>query len=328
MPFPYREPNSGLRAAEAGMWDWIDRFGLFTSAESQERLRQLRLPLNSARYHALADPLSLPLLNLPMIWGWVVDEQFDDGAVGRDVPRCCAALSGLTDVVRHGTVRPGANPIEAAGADLCQRLFEHRSPRWVQDFKHTVIDWLWAYYVEAVDRATGRYPTLDSYRPHRVSTSDERMFMLLSEYGGHIDLPAAVTRLPAYRQLMDAAAEHMGLFNDVISLPKESPIGYHHNAVTLVAHYENVDTHEAAERVNTMLTDCIQRMLDAEQELPPQLAATHVSDQVYADALRMVQAIKAHTRGNFDWHFEVTRYDAPGPLTDEGKPAYVPDLLP
>ncbi|AXU17284.1 terpene synthase family protein [Streptomyces clavuligerus] len=326
MPFPARPLNAGMEQARQRMWAWIDHFGLGPSEASHQRLSQLRLEVITARYYPFVEPSALPLLALHMAWAWCVDEQFDDGPAGRDPRWCLTALRGLRDAVLGGSHIPG-NPLEAAAADFHRRLGEVHSPRWVRDYTDVTTRWLWSYYAESLDRATDRHQPLPDYRRHRQVTSGEHMFFMLAEHGAGRELPDSVSRLPAYIALQDAAAEHMGLLNDIVSLPKEEPIGDVHNAVTLVSRHSRVPAAEAAEAVNDMLTDCVHRMLAAEDELPGQLDAVGVTERTRADALAMVEAIKAHTRGNFDWHFEVSRYAGPGQLDEAGSPAYVADVL-
>lgn len=326
MPFPRVPPNRGMAEAGRQMWAWIDRFGLVTGDASRRRLRQLRMELISARCHPRADPDLLPLLALHMAWGWSVDEQFDDGPAGRDVRWSLSAIDGLVDAV-EGRVTDSSNPLERAGADLYRRLNAGRSRSWVRSLRDDTVRWLRGYYVETVDRATSWYQPTAEYRRHRQITSGEHMYFALSELGARVDLPEGVRRLPAYVALQDAAAEHMGMFNDVISLVKEQAVGYHHNAVTLVSHHTKAPLRQAVEDVNVMLTDCVERILAAERRLAVQLRAAGVGAQARDDAATMVGAIKAHTRGNFDWHFAVDRYAEPGELHDDGRPAYVADLL-
>lgn len=296
---------------------------MFTSASSRTRLEQLRNELISARYHPYAAPELMPLLTQFMAWAWVVDEQFDDGPAGRDPAWCRRSVQGILDAFNG---RPGDHPLEAAAVDLWSRLAPGRSQRWQADFLAWTTGWLWTYYTETVDRATSRYQTLTEYRHHRELGSAEHLFFALSEMGAGLDLPEHVHRLPALELMRSASAQHQGLFNDIMSLSKEQPVGYFHNAVALTAHHERVSIAEACERVNALLTECIQQMLTAEQQLPDQLAKASIDDHFTRQALAIAEAYKAHTRGNFDWHFEVTRYAGPGEVRD-GRALYVADLL-
>ncbi|MFB8031760.1 terpene synthase family protein [Streptomyces sp. NPDC056004] len=84
---------------------------------------------------------------------------------------------------------------------------------------------LWTYYTEALDRATSRWQTKAEYRLHREVGSGEYLFFALSELGAEINLPQVVHRLPALKLMRSAAAQHQGLFNDVMSVAKEEPEG-------------------------------------------------------------------------------------------------------
>ncbi|MFB7636502.1 terpene cyclase [Streptomyces sp. NPDC056149] len=323
MPFESVDPNPGLEAARAPLWEWLDSFGLFTSDASRRRLEQLRNELISARYHPYADPELMPLLTQFMAWAWIVDEQFDDGPAGRDPTWCRRSIESILGIFDG---QAGARPLEAAGADLWRRLSAGRSQRWRRNFVAWSTAWLWTYYTETLDRVTSRYQTLDEYRLHRELGGAEHLFFALSEMGAGLDLRESVHRLPAMKLMRSAAAQHQALFNDILSLVKEEPVGYFHNAVALTVHHDRVTVPEACESVNSLLTVCIDQFLAAERALPSQLAAAGIDDSLSEQALALAQAYKAHTRGNFDWHFEVTRYSAPGEIRD-GKALYVANLL-
>ncbi|MBA2813885.1 hypothetical protein E0500_042940 [Streptomyces sp. KM273126] len=138
--------------------------------------------------------------------------------------------------------------------------------------------WLWTYYTETLDRVTSRYQTLTECGLHREIGAAEHLFFALSEMGAGIDLPESVHRLPALKVMRSTAARHQGLFNDIVSLIKEEPVGYFHNAVALVFHHDRVTVAEARERVNAMLADCVHAFLTAERELPSQLAAAGIDE--------------------------------------------------
>ena len=323
MPFPAVAPNPGRGTAHAPMWDWIDRFGLFTSDESRDRLVQLEIELITARYHPYVDPDLMPLFAQFMAWAWIVDEQFDDGPAGRDPAWCLRSIQGITAAFDG---RVGENPLEEAAADLRERLFHGRPERWCRGFVAAIRAWIWTYYVEAIDRATARYQRLAEYRLHRELGSGEYLFFALSEMGAALDLPEHVHRLPALTLLRSSSAQHQGLFNDIVSLAKEVPVGYFHNAVALTVHHDNVTVPEAVEAVNAALTECVERFIAAERDLPVQLAAAGIDDGTAERAMALADAYKAHLRGNFDWHSEVSRYSAPG-KTSDGQALYVADLL-
>jgi (+)-beta-caryophyllene/(+)-caryolan-1-ol synthase len=323
MPFPENGVNPAFAATFEEPWQWADHFGIIPTAKSRANLERTRPNLISARYHPTARASAFPLLVEFMMFGWCVDEEFDDGAVGRDAAWCRRSIESLVVALNGGVC---TNALARAAADLRKRACAGRSTSWQKGFITDVTCWLWNYYVETVDRCTGRFPPIAKYRLIREKGSGEAQFMDLSEIGLGIDLSEAVRRLPGFVTIRSMAEQHMGIYNDIWSISKELAVGYYHNAAILFAHHEQVPLQVGVVLANNLLTDCVEQILAAERELPKQLKAAGITGQEYDDALTMVQAYKDQVRGNFDWHFETQRYQDREEITGSA-PNYVPNLF-
>ncbi|MFF4603437.1 terpene synthase family protein [Streptomyces sp. NPDC001339] len=311
MPFRDQGLNPAAGEAEAAMWAWLESNGLLPTPADRHRVERTRPASMYARWCPQAAPEVLSLLTQYLAWAFIVDDQFDIHAP--DPHRCrdvITALDAVFDGPGHISGQP-SGPLVEAFADLWQRLSAGRSAGWCQAFRADVRAWWCTYYREAVGSSTGQLPQLEEYRAHRREGVGLYMFMDISEIASGLDLAPEVRHLPAVRDLRDAAEEHMGLYNDIYSLPSDEAVGYLYNAVLLLEHHHQHPRRQAMRIVNDMLTACIHRMCAAQQRLPAELDAARITGQARADALRTTDDYLRYVRANFDYHHQTPRYTNP-----------------
>ncbi len=323
---PYRPAvHPALREESVPLWDWVDGHRLLRSAAAREQhVERTRPELMVARCFPAAHPDWFGLLCRWLAWAFIVDDELDDGPAGRDAARCRGAIEGLLAAV-EGNPDPG-NGFAVALAELWERTTRGRSGGWRLRFEVNLRDWLWSYHTETVQRSREEFPAIPEYLAHRRHTVGTLWCVDLMEAALGIELPAAVHQLPEFGALCGAAAEHIGLFNDVLSGEKERRLGYTHNSVLLHEKHSGMSTSEAVEAVNVLLTERIE-MLDASARiLLDHLETAGFGEPVRAETRTGIAGLRALVRGNFDWHFEVGRYRAPEALV-QGRPGYVDELF-
>lgn len=306
------------------MWAWLEEHRLVRSQAARRHWQRSNPALASALYHPRSDPAALPVQVLYMAWAFVVDDEFDDGPAGSDPVRCLKAVSGLLAVFDGS---PGGNPLSKAFALLWPELSVGRSASWQNAFRVDMAAWLWTYYTEAVDRRSGRVPTVTEYQVHRRYGVDLLNFFDLAELGTRIDLPDAVRHLPAFVSLRHSGVEQIGLFNDICSARKERAAGYRHNIVFILEHHHGCTTQEAVDTANAMVTDCVHRMVAARTALDGELDAAGISAVLRQDARAAADNIIAVVRGNVEYHARSERYTDPDLDVNVGAPDYVDDLF-
>ncbi|MFE3701203.1 terpene synthase family protein, partial [Nocardia tengchongensis] len=174
-----------------------------------------------------------------------------------------------------------------------------------------ILEWWWSYYTESVRTITRDLPKLDEYRTHRQISVAIYMLLDLSEITYGIDLPDAVRQLPALKTLRAAVTEHMGLINDVHSLPADEAVGYAYNAVLLAEYHFGCTRAHALRVVNELLTDCIVRIGHLEEALAEELDVLGIAGQTRADIMHTLEDYRRYVRANFDFHYRAPRYTSP-----------------
>lgn len=338
MPFAERPITQDLKLAESEMWSWLDRFELCPSSSASQHLRRTRPELITALYIPAADKLTLPYLSQWMAWFFVIDDQFDhSGPSGRNGHRCAETIRSILDVIEHESAFSSPVDMQAlprahrALADLWNRLPLHLSALWRDSFREHIRSWLWSDYAETVDRATGRLPALWEYREHRRDNVGNHMLLDLCEVTAPAELAEKARRLPSMENLRKAAIEHTGIINDIRSLEKERANGDHRNVVLLIEHSDGLLTEEAIRQAVDISSECVERMLAAHGQLSGQLSAIEISGADQQNALGIAEQYLALVRGNFDYHyqtsrFQVGRYDHPDEFR-AGAPNYLVELF-
>ncbi|MBL1079354.1 hypothetical protein JK358_33610 [Nocardia sp. 2] len=317
MPFEAEGVNPAELDAEAGMWAWLEAFDLVPSAPTRRRMERTRPARMYALWCPRAAPGELTLLTQYTAWAFIVDDQFDIEVP--DPRRCLAAVTALIDVFEPGATPRGV--LAVAFADVWKRLCAGRSRGWRAAVETEIRAWLWTYYSESVGRLSGNLPDLETYRAHRRDGVALYVFLDISEIAEGVDLVPAVRHLPALRTLREAAVEHMGLFNDVLSVASDEASGYLYNAVLLAEYHGGRTRSEAVALVDGMLTECVERMIAAIGRLPEELSDAAVSGSERADALAAARNYQLYVRANHDYHYQAARYtSAPVEALEHGLP--------
>jgi (+)-beta-caryophyllene/(+)-caryolan-1-ol synthase len=212
MPFNQSGANPAVDQAGAGMREWLEDFGLCPSPAARRSIDRTRPELCVAYYYPALDPENLTLFAQFCAWAFVLDDEFDDGQIGCDPPRCERAINGLLDAFDEAPLAKGS--LARAFSNLWSRLTPGRSSSWCQALRADITAWLWTYYGETVDRKSQLLPPISYFREHRRDAVGEPMFLDLAELAAGADLPEPVRRLLSIQEMKNAAAEQMGLYND------------------------------------------------------------------------------------------------------------------
>ncbi|WP_146161256.1 terpene synthase family protein [Nocardia sp. MDA0666] len=317
MPFDSEGANPAESEAEQVMWAWLERCDLVPSEPTRRRMRRTR----PARMYALWCPYAgvdaLGLLSRFTAWAFIVDDQFDIEIP--DPARTLATITELEEVFEDGAHPRGV--LAVAFAELWRELCAGRSRHWRHAVRTELSAWLWTYYTESIGRLTDRYPDLDDYRAHRRDSVALYVFLDISEIAEGVDLCAAARALPALHAIREASVEHMGLFNDILSIDSDEASEYLYNSVLLAERQQGLDRKQAVEVVDRMLTGCVRRMLTGIDALPAELDAAGLSGHERADILSTATCYTRYVRANFDYHYQAARYtSAPREALEHGAP--------
>ncbi|WP_157573677.1 terpene synthase family protein [Nocardia jejuensis] len=316
MPFDPAGANPAEVEAEAGMWAWLVQYGLIPTELTRRRMERTRPTRMYALWCPRADVESLTLLSQYCAWAFVVDDQFDIEIP--DPQRCLDAVRALIAVL-DGSEPQGV--LAVALADLWKRLSHGRSTDWRESVRDEMRSWLWTYYAESVGRLSGNLPDLETYRAHRRDGVALFVFLDISEIAEGVDLSPGARHLPAMKSLREAAVEHMGLFNDVLSVASDEASGYLYNSVLLAEYHYGHTRTQSLELVNGMLTECVDRMTDARKRLAIELDDAGLDGEDRADTLATAHNYTIYVRANFDYHYQAARYtSAPQEALEHGSP--------
>jgi (+)-beta-caryophyllene/(+)-caryolan-1-ol synthase len=229
------------------MWEWIDGHDICSGAAERQRMRATEGVLCMALYYPDADAVTFERLCQWLGWAFVADNVIDNPPVSIHPHATDAVIDPMVAVLDGG---PAATPLAAALADVRSQVMAGRSTAWRDEFTQATRQWLWSAYAHAVHHASGQRPTLTDYQSaaHRHA-SGYPMTLALCEYATGTDLAARVRNLPAYTVMRRAAADHLGLVNDLYSAHIEDPSERYHNMVFVVARQHRISIADAAEQV-------------------------------------------------------------------------------
>ncbi|MGH9127126.1 MAG: terpene synthase family protein [Acidimicrobiales bacterium] len=305
MPFP-PGLNPAMNESRQQMEAWSDKHGLRPTTEARRQREKSRPELYIARSFPDAASDSLTLITEWIEWGFVIDDELDDGPLGRCVAHCATAVADLLAALDEPS--PAGTPIARAGQDLWRRTLPGRSTAWLRRLHSDIQAWLWTYHTETVQRATGYVPDIEEYRIHCRNAAGMLWFMDLYELAVNVDMPDSIAFLPSFTAMRLAAVEHAAFLNDILSIPKESPLGIFHNAVTIFIRRDEMTADAAVAAVNDLTTQCVHRYMAARRAFDDEIRHVPGPPDLKHGATRCADGIAALMRGIHDWHLEVDRY--------------------
>lgn len=322
-PFPQRT-NPHVGHTREHLDSWTRSTGLVHRESARERFEQADFAAFVGMVHPTADPGQLDLVADWFVWLFLVDDQLDDGHLGRDPERVRHVVARMRAVV-DGTApdpEPGEDLPRAVVAltDLWERTVPDVPPHWRTRFAFHLVAYLTtATTWEAGNRADGVVPSEETYIAKRRHTGAIHVCMDLIEIVAGIEAPASIHNDPRFITALEAACNVVCWANDVYSYEKEQVLGEIHNLVHLVRHHRGLGEQEALDLVAERIATETERFLTAEDELLelyPQLSGLLVP---YLDGMR------SWMRGNLDWSMrtprynpaDVSQYEEPGQYLEE-----------
>jgi Terpene synthase family 2, C-terminal metal binding len=303
---PQLNPHVGHAVEHLGRW--VLDHGLLSGPAARQRFERAGFGRFAAMTYPAADRSGIEIVADWFAWLFLLDDQLDDGLVGKDRGETAALGASILAVLEGSTVDPGSPAIVRSLADLWSRTTATAGTAWRERFVDHMVAGAMAAAWEADNRIRGVIPTEASYIDKRRHTGAIYVCMDLVEIVEHVELPAEVYHSPVFTAALDAACDVVCWTNDLYSLDKETALGEHHNLVTVSMHERGLGTTDA---VNLTARRIAARLRAYSEYEPAVLAAwPGYQDEINASLAGM----RSWMRGNFDWSSGTRRYlDSPDP---------------
>jgi hypothetical protein len=305
-PFP-AETNPHVEAAANHLTLWVAEQGLLGTGRGRDRFVAANFAMFAAMTYPTASEDDLALVADWFAWLFLLDDQLDDGGIGRDPSGSAELMKALFTVLTDTELAPPTRQqpaIVTSLADLWQRTSASQCATWRQRFvEHVVAGGLAAVW-ESENRASEIVPDESSYVENRRHTGAIYVCMDLIEIVEHVAVPDDIYRSPLFADGLDAACDVVCWTNDVYSLDKEMALGEHHNIVSVIGHHRDLDVPEATavavEKIAARTADFIRaerQMVDAWPDHRREVSA-------------YLAGMRSWMRGNRDWSARTLRYRA------------------
>lgn len=271
-------------------------------------------PLLCAYTHPDCSAEALDLITDWYVWVFFFDDHFlEVYKYTQDMAGAKAYLDRLPAFMPADLSAPAlvaANPVERGLDDLWRRSAPARTMAWRTRF----IEATWNLLVESLWE-------LANININRVSNPIEYIEMRrkvggapwsagLVEIAAGAEVPADLAHTRPLRVLRDTFADAVHLRNDLFSYQREvEDEGENSNCVLVVERFFGVDTQEAAEITNDLLTSRLHQFENtAFVELPLLFAAHQTDPTAQADVFAYVKGLQDWQSGGHEWHMRSSRY--------------------
>jgi hypothetical protein len=293
---PRNNPHVG--PARRHLREWVEAVGLVRSESAATRFESANFAGFAAQTYPDADETALCLVADWFGWLFLLDDQLDDGLVGRDLNATQALVYQLAAVLLDGETS-AQSPIAAALADLWQRTRMRASADWRDRFTRHMTAGCAAALWETTNRIAGVIPSVADYVANRRHTGAIYVCMDLVDVVTGTEVPAEVYLEPAFQQVLTAACDVVCWTNDLYSLDKEHGLGEVHNLVTVVEHHSGCSRDQAVLEVVGAVDSELDRFL---------VGAAVLARRANPAIEVALAGMRSWTRGNFDWSSATRRY--------------------
>ncbi|TFK67853.1 terpenoid synthase [Pluteus cervinus] len=204
--------------------------------------------------------------------------------------------------------------------DLYKRILKTTSPGTQQRFLETMDFFFQSVTQQAVDRAAGFIPDLESYIALRRDTSGCKPCWAFIEFANNLNLPDEVMDHPVIRSLGEATNDLVTWSNDIFSYSVEQSKGHTHNMISVVMNQEGLDLQSAVDFVGRLCKESIDRFNQDRANVPSWGPKIDEEVSIY------VNGLADWIVGSLHWSFETERYF--GKSGKEVKTTHVVKLLP
>ncbi len=301
--------NPHVKAAQLHLLKWVQTFNLVQKETARKRFMRANFAWFAACTYPTADADNLALVSDWFAWLFLVDDQLDDGVIGRQLEQAQEVLGELLcvldDIGTSGRLLPPSahsSSAIASLANLWQRTFPQSTPTWRKRFFRHVADCFAAANWEAQNRIQGIIPDETTYIKKRRDTGAIYICLDLIDIVEHIDLPLHIYNSQVFQDTLEATSNVVCWCNDIYSLEKEKALGESHNLVLVVQHTHHFTQQEAMNYVSDRICAEIQLFLNLQQQV---LALFPMHTQ---DLQKYLAGMRSWMRGNLDWSSETKRY--------------------
>jgi hypothetical protein len=317
--------------AEAHVREWAAEFGLIRSQAARDRFRKTAPGELSGRVYATAaDPGRLAAATAWIGWLFLIDDQLDEGATGKDPALVRDRLRPFADMAEEmatGTL-PAADrtagrvrlPLLAALIEVWGRISPHMPAGWRATFAQHYFDYLCGCEWEAANRARGRIPPEAEFARGRREAGAIWPSLDLLEYVADVPVPDSFRGDPLLAGIRTACADVVCWTDDLLTVGKERAHGDVHNLVIVLQHATGCDERKALEMVAQRIEA---RVADFEELRRRVLALDVGADSAKGALVSHVTGLHHWMRGHLEWGLRTIRYNA----SDAGSAAYLEDLL-
>ncbi|KIJ15937.1 hypothetical protein PAXINDRAFT_180528 [Paxillus involutus ATCC 200175] len=186
--------------------------------------------------------------------------------------------------------------------DFYKRVVQTASPGACQRYIETMEFFFQSVNQQAIDRANGYVPDLESYIALRRDTSGCKPCWALIEYANNLDIPDEVMDHPIIRSLGEATNDLVTWSNDIFSYNVEQSKGHTHNMIDVVMDEQGLDLQTAVDFVGEMCRQSIDRFIEDRKNLPSW------GSKIDKDVAIYVEGLADWIVGSLHWSFDTERY--------------------
>ncbi|MCC5649649.1 terpene synthase family protein [Nostoc sp. XA013] len=302
-PFP-SQLNKHVDILEKHALEWVLRFNLQASKTAYQRFSKSKFFLLAASAYPDCDLEELKIGNDWLSWVFIWDDLCDMSEFKKQPEALRVFQQRFIEILRGAEPTRQDIPINHALADLRQRTHERASEKWFNYFLHCFEQYCHGCVEEAVIRAEGIVPNINTYMKCRRFSVGGYLFLTVSEFCNNYMLSDILRNHKTVKQLELITIDILAWCNDVFSASREIDSGDIHNLVIVLHHIHKLPLNKAIKRAADMHDQKVKSLINLEASLP------YFGEDIDVELAKYISIMHSWISGNFNWYSLTSRYES------------------
>ncbi len=302
-PFP-SQINKYVDILEKHALEWVLQFNLQASKTAYQRFSKSKFFLLAASAYPDCGLEELKIGNDWLSWIFIWDDLCDMSEFKKQPEALKVFQQRFIEILRGAEPTKQDIPINHALADLRQRTRERASEKWFNYFLHCFEQYCDGCVEEAVIRAEGIVPNINTYMKCRRFSVGGYLFLTVSEFCNNYMLSDILRNHKTVKQLELITIDILAWCNDVFSASREIDSGDVHNLVIVLHHLHKLPLNKAIKRAADMHDQKVKSFINLEASLPS------FGEDIDVELAKYISIMHSWISGNFNWYSLTSRYES------------------
>ncbi|MDZ8188730.1 MAG: terpene synthase [Nostoc sp. ChiSLP02] len=295
--------NKHIDILEKHALEWVIQFNLLANESSYKRFCKSKFFFLAASAYPNCELEELKIANDWLSWVFIWDDQCDLSNLGKEPDVLKDFHQRFIDILNGADLTSKDIPLAYALRDLRERILQRGSKEWFDYFVNRYQGYFDGCVEEAINRAQGITPDVESYMLIRRLSLGGYLCLALMEFCDQIMIPEFFRYHHVMKELKVMTINILAWCNDIFSVHREMSSGDVHNLVLLIDRPQIFSLEKATIAATEMHNQEVDRLQEFELSIPS------FGEKLDTELEKYIFGIHSWISANFNWYYHSGRYE-------------------